>query len=366
MSTAAPRTPPGPADESSLVQRLRSEVERTIQRGLKGLDHLGSPAPAVGITPKTLLHRRGTLNLYHYHPGSAEVYRVPVLLVMATTNKSYLFDLAPGQSLIEFLIGRGYDVYVMDWNAPTDQERGLRLEDYTLDFIPDCIRRVQAHCGVDEVTLVGYCMGGVLSVIYAALHPGGPLANLVCFTTPVDWSQMTLFRAMSDPAHFDVDRLVDTMGNIPSRFVVGVFEAQRPVSEVTARIRLWDNLWNDAYVAGFRRMKRWGAETLPLAGEYFRQTVKELMWKNSLHEGTLKVGGKRVALENITVPLLHVVAQYDHLVPPACAKPLVERAGSRDKQELMLQGGHVSLVAGASAVKRMWPALDQWLERRST
>ncbi|MGJ7509813.1 alpha/beta fold hydrolase [Variovorax sp. GT1P44] len=352
-------------EDASLTQRLRTEVDRAIQRSFKGLEYLGSPAPAVGTTPRSLMHRRGTLGLYHYHPQSAEVYRVPLLLVMATTNKSYIFDLAPGQSLIEFLLKRGYDVYVMDWDAPTLDEKRLKFEDYTLDFIPDCFRRVQERSGEQDVTLVGYCMGGVLSTIYAALHPEGPLKNLVCFTTPIDWKKMTLFQSMADQRHFDVDRLVDTLGNVPSQVVMGAFEAQRPAGRVAAQVRLWDNMWNDQYVKGYRMMDRFGAETLPLAGEYLRQTVKELVWKNRLYDNTLRVGGRTVDIHAITVPLLHVTAQYDHLVPPECAAPLVAQAGSPDKEQITLPGGHVSLVAGPNAVKRMWPALDQWLGKRS-
>jgi polyhydroxyalkanoate synthase len=113
-------------------------------------------------------------------------------------------------------------------------------------------------------------------------------------------------------------------------------------------------------------MERWGNETLPLPGGYFRQTTHELMRKNALYEGTLRIGGRLVDLAKITVPLLHIVAQYDHIVPPACGQPLVERVGSRDKQEVMLPGGHVSIAAGPNAVKRMWPTLDSWLEGRST
>ena len=113
-------------------------------------------------------------------------------------------------------------------------------------------------------------------------------------------------------------------------------------------------------------MDRWGAETLPLPGEYFRQVTKELVWNNSLHEGALRIGGRKVELNKIKVPLLHVLAQYDHLVPLACGQPLVAQAGSQDKEEIVLPGGHVSLVAGPNAVKRMLPALDQWLGKRST
>jgi polyhydroxyalkanoate synthase len=352
--------------EDSPAARLRSEVERAIQRSLKGLELLGSPAPAVGLTPKTLLHRRGTLGLYHYHATASEVYRVPVLFVMATTNKAFIFDLAPGQSLVEFLLARGHDVYVMDWDAPRPEERSLGLEDYTLDFIPDCIARVREDSGEDEVTLVGYCMGGVLATIHAALHPRGPVKNLVCFTTPIDFRRMALWQTWGNEDHFDVDRLVDAVGNVPSDFIIGAFDLLRPAGLVAGKVRLWDNLWNDEYVKSYRMMDRWTAETLPLPGNYFRQVVKDLLRKNALSEGTLRVGGKRVDLRRIEMPLLHVIAANDHIVPPACAAPLVARAGSRDKEEVVLPGGHVSLVAGPNAVKRMWPKLDDWLQRRST
>lgn len=365
-STKAADKSAAKAPDPALTERLRLEVERTVQRALKGIDLLGAPPPVVGRTPKTVLHRRGTLELVHYHAQAEEVYRVPLLIVMAPTNKAYILDLAPGQSLVEFLLQRGYDVYLIDWNAPADDERALQLEDYVLGFIPDCIRLVQQDSGEQDVTLVGYCAGGMLSAMYQSLHPAGPVKNLVCFTTPVDFGKMELFRSLADPKHFDVDRFVDKVGVVPADFVVAGFDALRPASRVAGQIRLWDNLWNDQYVKGFRMMERWGNETLPLPGGYFRQTTKDLMQNNALYKGTLRLRGRPVDLGRITVPFLHIVAQYDHIVPPACSAPLIERVGSKDKQEIVLPGGHVSIAAGASAVKRMWPALDSWLQGRST
>jgi polyhydroxyalkanoate synthase len=111
---------------------------------------------------------------------------------------------------------------------------------------------------------------------------------------------------------------------------------------------------------------RWGNDTLPLAGEYFRQIIKDLLWDNRLMNGGLSIGGKAVDLLNIKVPVLHIVAEHDHLVPYDCAKELIAKVGSESKEEVMLKGGHVSLVAGPNAVKRMWPKLDQWLGARCT
>lgn len=349
----------------AVLEQVRDVVQRSIKRNIKGVEYFASPAPALGATPKDVLLTRGTLNLYHYRPLADEIYRVPVLLVMATTNRGYILDMVPGQSFVEFLLRQGYDVYMMDWSPPRADEKHLRIDDYVLDFIPECLERVRADSGEPDVTLMGYCFGGVLSTIYASLHTQGPVKNLVTFTTPIDFTKMPMFQAWSDPRYFDVDRLVDTLGNIPPDLIFASFDMLRPAARLAGNIRLLDNMWNDEFVKSYRMFDRWATDALPLAGEYFRQTTKQLMWKNGLYNGELVIGGRRVDLANIKVPLLHVVAEHDHIVPYEASKPLVQKVGSTDKEEVVLKGGHISLVAGANAQKRLWPRLDRWLQERS-
>src|SRR5205085_620929 len=150
-------------DLASISDRVQSEVQRAIQRSIKGVEYFSTSGPALGSTPKDVLASRGTMQLYHYRPLADEIYRVPILIVMATTNRGYILDMVSGQSFIEFLLKRGYDVYMLDWTAPKPEEKSLRMEDYVLDFIPDCMRRVQEDSGVEDVTVIGYCFGGVLS-----------------------------------------------------------------------------------------------------------------------------------------------------------------------------------------------------------
>jgi polyhydroxyalkanoate synthase len=353
------------ASRTPVADRIGLEVERAIQRRIKGVDYIASPAPVVGVTPKDVIYKAGTVNLYHYKPIADEIYRVPILIVMATSNRGYILDLAPQQSFVEFLLKRGYDVYMLDWSAPGREEHTLTLEDYTQRFIPDCVRRVQERSGETDVTMLGYCMGGVLSTIYASTTPDTQVKNLVCFTTPVDFSQMELFNKWSDRRFFDVDRLVDTTGNVPSELLFASFEALRPASRIASQIRLWEDIWNDEYVRSYRMFERWSNDMLPLAGEYFRQTIKKLVWENGLFTGNLEVGGRTADLANITVPMLHVLAEHDHIVPLTAAQPLIARVSSADKSEYIIKGGHVSIVAGANAQRRLWPKLDAWLGGRS-
>jgi polyhydroxyalkanoate synthase len=143
------------------------------------------------------------------------------------------------------------------------------------------------------------------------------------------------------------------------------FEMLRPASRTAGQLQLWERIWDDEYVKSFRMFDRWATDTLPLAGEYFRQTTKEFMWKNSLYTGELTIGGRKVDLGQIKAPILHAVAQHDHIVPYEASKHLIQKVGSTDKEEVVLKGGHVSLIAGANAVKRLWPKLDSWLAERS-
>ncbi|MEL7486934.1 MAG: hypothetical protein AAGJ87_06945, partial [Pseudomonadota bacterium] len=98
---------------------------------------------------------------------------------------------------------------------------------------------------------------------------------------------------------------------------------------------------------------------------FIRQTTKDLMWGNKLYKGELTVGGKKADIGAIKAPLLHAVAEHDHIIPRKASRPLIELAGSADKEEVVLKGGHISLVAGPNAVRRLWPKLDDWLSERS-
>ena len=353
------------APEAAQIDRMRLAMERAVQRNIKGWEYLSSPGKAGGVSKRQLLAKRGTMNLYHYEPVAEEIYRTPLLMVMATSNPSYVFDLLPGQSLVEFLLNRGHDIYLLEWTKPSREENRLRFEDYVLDFIPSSIETVRKHSGESDVSIAGYCMGGLLSLLYAALHRSGPLRNLVCFTTPFNFSKFGAWNVWSNPKYFDVDQFVDTVGHFPPEMFVAAVDMLRPVGRVTAAVQLWDNLWNDEFVKTKRALDKWAADTLPLPGELFRQAAKEVIIANKLFEGQLEIGGQIVDVGAIEVPFLHVVAEHDHIVPYEVARELVEKIGSTDKAEIMLKGGHVSLIAGAGAIKRMWPKLDQWLAPRS-
>jgi polyhydroxyalkanoate synthase len=349
-----------------MLKSAQDQLRRNSSRAQKGLDILlAREQPPVGASPKDVIYSRGTLRLYHYRPISDEVYRVPVVCVMSLISKPWILDLTPAQSLIEYLRAQGFDIFMLDWGIPRPEDKRLRLEDYVLDFMPRCLEEVQKATGEEDYTLFGYCMGGMFGLMYGGVFPEAPLANLLCAATPVDMDGMGMFRRWSDPRFFDVDRLVDAMGNIPPDLMLRSFEMLRPMERWVGYARLLDNLWDPTFVYGYRIMYKWTTEQIPFPGETYRQFMRDLMWDNKLMKGSLTLGGRRVDTGAITSPVLNVMAEHDHIAPYAATRPLTSLVGSEDTEDVVMKGGHVSLVAGRRAVGRLWPKMSEWLSERS-
>ena len=349
-----------------LADQVRREANRTVERSLQSMDVLlGRNEPEVGLTPKDTIYARGTMRLYRYRPVVDEVYRVPVVFVMSLISKPYILDLVPGQSFVEYLLKEGFDVFMVDWGVPRPEDHKMRMEDYVLDLLPRSVERVQQVTGEEEVSFLGYCMGGLFSLMYGGLFPQARLKNLVCVATPVDFEGMELFRRWADPRWFNVDHIVDAVGNIPAEMVLASLEMLRPFDRLMGYVRLWDNLWDDTFVYNWRIRNKWVSDPNPFPGECYRQMIKELVQGNKLMKGELTLGGRRVDLEHLSSAVLNVMAEHDHIAPYAATRPLTSIVGSTDKQDLALRGGHVSLISGKNAVLRLWPTVNEWLSPRS-
>ena len=346
---------------------LPSPVQALFERmGLPGTDFAGLTGP-LGTTPRETLHVQGTLRLHHYHPMSDSVYRTPVLIVTSIVNQPYILDLVPGQSMVESLLQQGFDVYLIEWGRPRREHSGLTLEDLVLDRLPACVERVLEHSGERSLSMVGYCLGGLLAALYASRFPATPrggLRNLVCIATPVNADGLSSLKAWMGE-DFDVEALLRDHGNVPAEWVQNTLRALRPLGKVAGAMNLLNQIDRHEVVQSNLRMGKWETDNIPFPGAIFRQMVTHFLRRNELVRGEFPLGGQVVDLGAIRVPFLHILAQEDHITPYAASGDLVRCVGSTDREEIVLKGGHVGLVAGRGAQTRMWPALGRWLAPRS-
>ncbi|NNL84170.1 MAG: alpha/beta fold hydrolase [Myxococcales bacterium] len=340
-------------------------IATAIKRNRAGAPALPDLDLDVGVTPRDLIHTNGTARLFRYRPVVDEVYRTPVLLVPSLVSRPYILDLAEGQSLVGFLLQRGFDVYLVDWGTPRAEHSGMALEDYVLRLLPESVEIVVRESDVEDVSLIGYCLGGQLACMYAATHCDGPLRNLACFTTPINSDGMRLYQTWTDSSHFDLDDIVKELGNIPPELISAPLQALRPFQQTAGQLRLLQRVGDDEFVKASLRLDRWAADQVPVAGEAARQLVTEFLRENKLVRNQMRLASQRVDFGSIRTPFLHVAAQHDHVVPRESSKDLLGLIGSDDKAEIVIKGGHVSLVAGGNAVYRLWPQVDRWLSVRS-
>jgi polyhydroxyalkanoate synthase len=163
----------------------------------------------------------------------------------------------------------------------------------------------------------------------------------------------------------EVDDLLDHTGNIPAETVYRGFSSLRPTTDIFKYANLWERLWNDEFMDSYQSLGQWLRDQVPFPGACARQSVELLLRQNLLTTGEIPLGGRRVRLGDISTPVLNVMAEHDHMVPPPASEPLSKLVGSSDTQELRVQGGHVGLIVGRDAGRTTIPGIIDWLEARS-
>jgi poly[(R)-3-hydroxyalkanoate] polymerase subunit PhaC len=319
----------------------------------------------IGTTPKDVVWTHRTTTLYRYR-SQQRTRPVPVLLVFALINRPDIFDLRKGNSFVEFLLSEGFDVFLVDWGVPDESDADLGLEHYVCDQIPWALREVLRASEEDEVSLLGWCIGGTLSLLHCALEPETPVRNLVALTTPVDTTD-SLYGTWVARESFDVERVAEVYGAVPGRTVDWANKLMKPVTNYwTTYRRLWQQVYDgEARPEAYQAMARWVADNPPFPGRAYSEWITWMYKENRLVSGRMRLRGERVDLGAIEQNVLVVTAGADHIAPRQGTLPLLDQLGSEDVEHLDRPGGHIGLMAGSKARKEIWPDIAEWLAERS-
>jgi len=352
------------------------DLLETYRKFITGMKILFEPTDiSVGTTPSEIVYSEDDMKLLHYIPTVEKVHPVPVLIVYAFVNRYYILDLQPDKSVVRKLLDEGLDVYIIDWGYPSGADRYLTLDDYVNGYLNNAVDRIRKKSKVDNITLMGVCQGGTLSVMYAALHPH-KVKNLVTLVTPINFdTDNGLLHIWAKS--LDVDKIVDYYGIVPGDLLnvgflltdpfrlmidkyAGLFDRIEYESDDEA-----SRLRNEETVKNFLRMEKWIFDSPDQAGETYRQFMKDCYQKNLLIKNQMKLDGKSIDMKKITMPLLNIMAETDHLVPNAASIPLNDAVSSTDKETFVFPTGHIGIFVGSKSQKEVCPRIAQWLKPRS-
>ncbi len=327
---------------------------------------LDPPKVDVGTAPNEVVYQDGKMKLLHYIPQVDEPHPIPLLIIYALINKPYILDLQPDKSVIRKLLASGFDVYMIDWGTPTDVDRYLNLDDYVNWYIDDVVDVIRRRHDLDSITIFGYCMGGTLSVMYTGIHPE-KVRNFVLMAAPLDFgADQGLLKKWSRPEYFDADKLVEAFGNVPGEFLNFGFLLLDPVNNLYSKyLKFVDKVDDEKFVSMFFRMEKWINDGIPLAGEAYREFIKKCYQQKLLVKNKFRLNGNKVDLNNIKMPLLSLVAEYDHLVPKESSMSFNDLVPSKDKKMILFPTGHIGLSVSSATHAKMWPEVIEWLAKRS-
>jgi polyhydroxyalkanoate synthase len=346
-----------------ILAKLAADAEAARHRLEKARDiFLGPLATDIGTTPYELVYQEDRVGLKYYRPDAA-CLKTPLLLVPSLFNRETLLDLQPDRSIVQNLLKEGVEVYLIDWGSPTRMDQFFTLDDHINGYVDNIVDFIRRRQGIPRVNLMGVCLGGTFAVIYAALHPA-KVRNLITSVAPIhfDTPKGLLHIWLKE---IDVDRLVNTFGNLPGNLVNVAFLLLNPPRLLLDKyLGFLENMDNKDFVENFIRMEKWIFNSPDVPGETLRQLIKDLYQENRLVQGEMELGGRRVDLGQVTMPLLNIYGQFDHLVPPEACEVLTKKAGSRDTEDICLDTGHIGMYVSSRFQKEIVPKIAGWLLAR--
>ncbi len=317
----------------------------------------------VGATPHQVVWTENKWRLLRFSAGRPARFKTPILLVPSLINRWYVLDLGPGRSLIEWLVAQGHDVFCIDWGTPGDEDRYLTWDDFAGCYVGRAVRLAARMGRSGDVHVLGYCLGGTLATSYVAAFPDR-VASLLALAAPIDFEHAGIMAQWTRTPTFDVNAIVEAYGNVPWRLMQASFHLLKPTLTAQKTVALLDRAWDDEFLETFLATERWGTDNVSFPGACYARYIDELYRANRLVRGGFTVAGRPAELASIRCPVLALAFEDDHIVPLACAAPLVDRVSSTDKQLVVQRGGHVGAVVSRKAADRLWPIMSRfWADR---
>ena len=334
-------------------------------------------------TPSEKICEIEKYSLFHYNrlptadteKGNSFVSQknTPVLVIYAFINRHYILDLLPEVSVTRSLLNQGLDIFATDWGTPSAYDKSLTIGHFVNKYLDKSVDFIRKITKSDKVSLFGYCWGGDLALMYAALHPE-KVKNLITIATPGDFDLDNSLLAVWTRA-IKENYLLDAFGNLPGTVLNAAFILRNPIEYSHKYFHFFEQFRSLEEVAEFFATETWLYDSPPIIGEIYREFAEYCYKQNLLIKSKMRVdkayddkkdSNMIINLTNIDIPFLNIIAKKDDLVAPSSSKALNSAlTESRDKDLIEFNSGHVGLMIGKNAQKELWPKVGGWIKKRS-
>jgi polyhydroxyalkanoate synthase len=292
----------------------------------------------IATAPGKVVFQNDVLQLIQYEPTTEKVHEVPLLIVPPWINKFYILDLSPQKSFIRYMVGQGFTVFVVSWVNPDQRLAHKTFEDYMTEGILAATDAVKRESGCDQTNVIGYCVGGTLlgtTLAYLAARGEDPFASATFFAAQVDFSKAgDLLLFIDDTQLKALEEMMAERGFLDGSRMATVFNMLRP------KDLIWPYIVNN-YMLGKKPfpfdLLFWNQDSTRMTPANHSFYLREFYQENRLARGQMSIGGVKLDLGKVKLPIYELCAKEDHIAP---AKSVF--IGSR------LFGGPVTYVLAGS------------------
>jgi polyhydroxyalkanoate synthase len=329
-------------------------------------------------TPHEVVYRNDDVRLLHYYQVGNErtlmKNSTPLLIVYAPVNSYHIMDIRRGRSIVEHFVSAGFDVYLIDWGRQLNNKPSL--SEY-VNYIHKSIEQIKKITYSNQVSILGYSWGGVLSMIYSSIR-GENVKNLILQSAHVDFHKDSSILALWF-RRLPIEDIVRELDSIDCRFINLALIMRNPVVHSFDAFRFGGHMnkgttyyYSQQLGLDAMRISAWMSDTPMIPAGFFRDYIGKLYQQNQLVNNELEVtlsekrGPEKVNLAKITMPLLTIIGDIDDICTPTAATPINDIATSKDKESIRFPTGHIELSVSSDVHKKLWPQVVKWLEQRSS
>ncbi len=281
------------------------------------------------------------------------------MAIPSLINRAYILDLTSNASLLGFLSENNIRPFLLDWGGGTAAEDPTSLEGLILDRMEPALSDIQ-RATQRRPLLMGYCMGGTLAMALACLAPKR-VAGLALLATPWDFRQTDGAMKTVASHHHAVTSLSSIIGDTPIDVLQTLFAQIDPMAVPKKFSRFARCCQNSAAATRFVAIEDWLNDGVCLDAEITKECLQSWYVQNEPARGVWNVDRTPIRPDQLDLPVCLAVPEKDRLVPPQSSLALADRLSSSDV--LRAPGGHIGMVAGLNAEKRLWPHLLRWFTR---